>query len=119
MFSSYQSVSIEGGVKGPYRGFVDRGLKKRSLSALMESVQKFIDPFQKLCAAALTPTRQPQTTEETDDASEVRERGVCVCVCVRMRTCVHVCMCLCARAYVHACVRCVCVCVRVCTSRHS
>ena len=77
MFSSYQSVSIEGGMKGPYRGFVDRGLKKRSLSALMELVQQFIDPVQRLCAAALTPAPR-QATEETDDASQV---GGEVCVC--------------------------------------
>ena len=95
LFSSYQTVSIEGGMKGPYRGFVDRGLMNRSLSALMESVQQFIDPIQKLCAAALTPTLCSQTTKETDEALEVRESGLEVCVCVYMCLCVHLCACTC------------------------
>ena len=68
MFSSYQSVSLEGAMKGPYRGFVDRGLKKKSLSSLMESLEKFIDPIQKLAVAALTHS---QSVEEPDDASLV------------------------------------------------
>ena len=74
MYSSYQSMSLEGATKGPYRGFVDRGLKKRSLSSLMESLQKFISPIQRLCVAALTPS---QTVEETDDAAQV-EDTVCI-----------------------------------------
>ena len=74
MFSSYQSMSIEGGIKGPYRGFVDRGLKTRSLSSLMESIQKFIEPTQKLCEAALVSAPQP-THEETDNVAQVRGEG--------------------------------------------
>ena len=74
MFSSYQSVSVEGGTKGPYRGFVDRVLKKRSLSSLMESVQRFISPIQKLCEAALTPVTCNSVVEETDEVAQVSER---------------------------------------------
>ena len=80
MFSSYQSMSIEGGMKGPYRGFVDRVLKKNNLSSLLESVQSFISPVQQLCVASLTPVPcQPE--EDIDDASQV-DIEECVCVCV-------------------------------------
>ena len=74
MFSSYLSVSLEGAAKGPYRSFVDRGLKRKNLSALMESVQLFIRPVQNLALAALSPTT---VQDETDDSSQVvrRERG--------------------------------------------
>ena len=96
MFSSYQSVSLEGGTKGPYRGFVDRVLKKEGLSTLMESVQRFISPIQQLCAAAHTPTVSP--VEETDDVSQV-----CVCVCVFVCVCVGVGVCTCT-FYINGCV---------------
>ena len=77
MFSSYQSMSLEGGMKGPYRGFVDRGLKKRSLCSLMESVQSFISPIEGLCVAALTPS---ESVEGVDDGSQVCVRVWCTCV---------------------------------------
>ncbi|CAI8049832.1 Mitogen-activated protein kinase kinase kinase 4 [Geodia barretti] len=70
MFSSYQSMSVEGGLRGPYRKFVDGGLKTKGLRKLMEVVQNFITPVQELCAAALTPVVTGQGTEDTDDASQ-------------------------------------------------
>ena len=87
MFSSYQSMSVEGGMKGPYRGFVDRELKKKTLSSLMKTVQKFIKPIQKLCATALTPT-PCQIIKDIGNAPEVGEGGLCVCVHVHV--CVHI-----------------------------
>ena len=77
MYSSYQSMSVEGGLRGPYRKFVDGGLKTKGLGKLMEGVQNFMSPVQELCAAALTPVATTgQGTEDTDDASqEVREGG--------------------------------------------
>ena len=78
MFSSYQSVSLEGAAKGPYRKFVDRGLKKHSLSSLIGLLQKFIQPVQNLTIAALSPRTQEEEgregEEETDDAYPEPER---------------------------------------------
>ena len=76
MFSSYQSMSVEGGLRGPYRKFVDGGLKTKGLRKLMEVVQNFITPVQELCAAALTPVATGQGTEDTDDGSQEVSKGL-------------------------------------------
>ena len=80
MFSSYQSVSLEGAAKGPYRKFVDRGLKKHSLFSLIGLLQKFIQPVQNLAIAALSPhAREGEEDREggeegTDDPYPEPER---------------------------------------------
>ena len=66
---------MEVGLRGPYRKFVDGGLKTKGLRKLMEVVQNFITPVQELCAAALTPVATGQGTEDTDDASQEVSKG--------------------------------------------
>ena len=68
-FSTYQSVSLDEN-RGLYRTFVDRGLKKRGLTRLMNSLVDFVHPILKLARYALTPISE---REETDDVPEYSE----------------------------------------------
>ena len=63
-FSSYKSVSQEGKLRGAYCHFVNRSLKRSSVSSLMSSVQKFIDPIQKLATIALCPCQEEDESAE-------------------------------------------------------
>ncbi len=70
LFSGYQSVSLEES-RGPYRVFVDRGLKKRGLTRLISSLVEYIDPILKLAQFAMTPLSE---TEQVEEPEEVEER---------------------------------------------
>lgn len=65
LFSNYQHTSLDEN-HGPYRIFVDRGLKKRGLTRLIKSLMKYIEPTLKLAQFSLTP---PSEEEQCDDAS--------------------------------------------------
>lgn len=70
LFSVYQSVSLEE-YRGPYRLFVDRGLKKRGLARLMDSLLAYVDPVLSLAQYALTPLSE-QELEEMEEEEEER-----------------------------------------------
>ena len=66
-FSNYQSASLDDS-HGPYHSFIDKGLKKKGLTRLMDMLLHFMKPILLLAQFALTPLSDP---DKTDDASTV------------------------------------------------
>ena len=66
-FSNYQSGSLDES-HGPYHSFIDKGLKKKGLTRLMDMLLCFLRPILELAQFALTPLSDP---DKTDDASAV------------------------------------------------
>ena len=64
LFSNYQAALEDN--RGPYRPFVDRGLKKKGLTRLMNALRLFAEPVLKLAQFALSP---PSDQDQSDDAS--------------------------------------------------
>ena len=67
LFSNYQSASFDE-THGPYRAFVDRGLKKKGLTRLMKILIDSITPVLTLAQDAMTPL-----SERSDDTDEFEE----------------------------------------------
>ena len=67
-FSNYQAALDEN--RGPYRSFVDRGLKIKGLTRLMKNLKEFIEPELRLSQFALSP---PSEQVQDDDVSEGTE----------------------------------------------
>ena len=64
-FSNYQAA-----LSGPYRSFVDRGLKIKGLTRLMKILREFIMPELRLSQFALSP---PSEEDQSNDVSEGTE----------------------------------------------
>lgn len=67
-YISYRSASLKGKARGPYRDFIDRILKRNSISAVMTSIQKFIRPIQDLAITALSTDKGPEQDESVEES---------------------------------------------------
>lgn len=71
-FSNYQAALEDN--RGPYRPFVDRGLKKKGLTRLMNSLRVFVEPVLKLAQFTLSPPSEQDQTDDTSYGTEEERR---------------------------------------------
>ena len=67
-YISYRSVYLKRLARGPYRNFIDRSLKRNSVSTVMTSIQKFIRPIQELAITALSTDKGPEQDESVEES---------------------------------------------------
>ena len=67
-YASYRSVFLKRLARGPYRNFIDRSLKRNSVSTVMTSIRKFIRPIQELAITALSSDKGPEQDESVEES---------------------------------------------------